>query len=165
MRYILFLIWMIGLTFFSCKFKNEKQETIDNITFDPTKDSPDFSLCNEKTKQYFNDSNGLIYEGEKPVLEKIFYTKYNSSIVDKKTGLIRIRFLVNCEGEAGRFRLLSMNENYEEEMFDAKITNQLLKITKSLKGWGIKKHKGKPINYYQYLIFVLQNGEITKILP
>ena len=58
-----------------------------------------------------------------------------------------------------------MNENYEEEMFDAKITNQLLKITKSLKGWGIKKHKGKPINYYQYLIFVLQNGEITKILP
>jgi hypothetical protein len=143
----------------------EKPKTVDGISFDKTKDDPNFKLCNSYVYQYFNDSKGLIYKGGKPKIEEAFFNQYNSEIVPKETGLIRIRFTVNCKGEADRFRLLGMDNDYNELVFDKKITDQLLNITKSLKGWGVKELREKSIDYYQYLIFIINDGIITKILP
>jgi hypothetical protein len=144
---------------------NEKPVTVDGISFDKTKDDPDFKLCNSYVYQYFNDSKGLIYKGDKPKIEEAFFNRYNSEIVPKETGTIRIHFTVNCKGEADRFRLLGMDDEYNELVFDKKITDQLLNITKNLKGWGVKELRGKSIDYYQYLIFIVNDGIITKILP
>lgn len=111
-------------------------ETVDSIYFDKAKDDPNFKLCNSYVYQYFNDSKGLVFKGGKPQIVEAYNNQYNSKIVPKETGLIRIRFAVNCKGEADRFRLLGMDYDYNEKVFDKTITNQLLDITKSLKGWG-----------------------------
>lgn len=145
--------------------QEEKPETVDSIYFDKTKDDPNFTLCNTYTYQYFNDSKGLIFKGGKPQIEQAFISQYNSEIVPKETGLIRIHFVVNCKGETDRFRLLGMDKDYNKKVFDKTITDQLLNITRSLKGWGVKELRGESVDYYQYLIFNINDGIITKILP
>lgn len=167
------LLLLLFFTLTSCQLIEKKalqsskegSRVIDSIVFDKKKDNPKFKLCNPYIFQYFNDSKGLIFKGGKPKIVEAFYNQYNSEIVPKETGLIRIRFVVNCKGKADRFRLLGMDNNYNEKIFDKTITKQLLKITKNLKGWGVKNLKGRPVDYYQHLIFSINNGIITKILP
>lgn len=141
---------------------------IGDIEFDPKTDNPDFELCNpEYVYQYIGIGQGRLYKGEFIALEKEFREKYNSENVKKESGLIRIRFVVNCKGETDRFRVLGSDENYQEKEFDKSITNQLLEITKKLTGWvGLYNPKTeKGADYYQYLIFKIKDGKILKILP
>ena len=77
-----------------------------------------FELCNKNhIYQYFNNSGGLEYEGEKLEIEKVFKENYKSEKINNETGLIRINFIVNCKGKTDRFRLISMDENYNEKLF------------------------------------------------
>ncbi|PWK29306.1 hypothetical protein LV89_00146 [Arcicella aurantiaca] len=141
-----------------------------DIDFDSTLDKKDFKLCGQGYGyQYFNDSKGVLYEGEKKAIEQSFKEKYKSQNASKQTGLIRIRFMVNCKGETDRFRLIGMDEKYQEKTFDKSITEQLLTITKGLKGWKAKAFHSKTemlaYDFYQYLIFKIKDGQITEILP
>ncbi len=140
---------------------------VGDIAYDASIDKSDFSICNgeDKIVQYFNDGNGLEYEGEKIAIEKVFAKEYRLEKPIQETGLIRIRFIVNCQGESGRFRVLGMNSLYEEKNFAPLIVNELLRITKSLKGWKIKSMQNQTIDYYQYLIFKMENGKLIEILP
>ena len=103
---------------------------------------------------HFN--KGLQYEGEKGNFINKFSENY-IPIEINQSGWIRIRFIVNCEGKTGIFRIIESNENYQVQNFDERITNQLLKITKSLVGWKVQYIKDKPHDYYQYLIFKIHN--------
>jgi hypothetical protein len=146
--------------------QNSNWDYIGNIAFDEKKDKKDFSLCDEQhIFQYFNDSKGFQYKGEKFVIEEEFQKQYNSENVKKESGWIRIRFVVNCNGESDRFRILTANYDYEPTEIDKNITSQLLNITKSLNGWIPKAISGKKIDYYQYLIFRIKDGKIDEILP
>ena len=98
-------------------------------------------------------------------IEKVFKENYKSEKIINETGLIRINFIVNCKGKTDRFRVISMDENYNEKVFLKSITDQLLAITKNLNGWKAKKIKERDIDYYQYLIFKIENGQLKEILP
>ena len=60
---------------------------------------------------------------------------------------------------------MSMDEDYNEKTFLMSITDQLMEITKGLRGWKKKTYKGEAIDYYQYLIFKMEDGQIKEILP
>lgn len=140
--------------------------SLDEIKFDAAVDDPNFKPCGDPyTYQYFNNSQGMEYKGEKPALVEEFQQRYKEGKAKKESGLIRIRFVVNCEGKTGRFRLLGMDENYQEKTFDSSITDQLMRITQSLNGWLPKTYYDKKIDYYQYLIFKIKDGALIKILP
>jgi len=130
-------------------------------------DNPNFELCNgeNNVKQYFNNSQGLEYYGGKTEILKEFNNNFVPSKKQNQNGIIRIRFIVNCKGETGRFRIIEADNNYKEFKFDSEITNQLLKITKALNDWIPKEIRNKEIDYYQYLIFKIANGKISEILP
>jgi hypothetical protein len=146
--------------------KSDYPNYVGDIEFNSEIDTKDFELCNSKhIYQYFNMGDGLVYEGEKRAIEKEFAEKYKSEIIKNETGLIRINFVVNCKGKTDRFRLISMDENFKEKVFATSITEQLMSITKNLKGWKGKKYKEREIDYYQYLIFKIENGQLKEILP
>ncbi len=139
---------------------------VGDILHDATLDEANFQLCNEKNaKQYHNLNEEMQYEGEKYKLVNTFKTQFsaNDSITD--SGMIRIRFLVNCKGETGRFRVMGAGYDYQEKQFNPYITDQLLTIAKNLKGWKMLSDKTGPKDYYQYLIFKMNGGKITEILP
>ena len=134
--------------------------------FNPEMDSEEFQLCNSEylSKQYFHFDKGLQYKGEKKELRNHFAKNY-TPVESDQCGYVRIRFMVNCKGETGRFRIIESDENYNEREFDKRITDQLLSITKSLDGWIGHTKKDKPQDYYQYLIFKINKGQIIDIMP
>lgn len=140
---------------------------VGDITYDPLKDSPEFNICNgeENVVQYFHSGMGPVYKGEKLHVLRTYKNKYKPVSDKNQNGLIRIRFIVNCEGRAGRFRVLQSDLNFVETKFNNKIISQLLEITKDIDEWVILQKDNKPVDYYYYLIFKIIDGQITEILP
>ncbi|MBP6575687.1 MAG: hypothetical protein KA796_02410 [Chryseobacterium sp.] len=163
MTKIFYILFFLPTLLFS---QSSKWDYIGNINFDEKTDRKDFVLCNEnQIYQYFNDSKGFQYDGEKIAIEEEFQKKYNSENVKKENAWVRIRFIVNCFGKSDRFRILTANYDYEPIEIDKNITSQLLEITKNLNGWIPKQERGGKIDYYQYLIFKIKDGKIDEILP
>jgi len=170
MKLVAFLYLTILLsTNSSCQIENNLSKYsrfIGDIDFDGKYDKQNFYLCSEKEiVQYHNDGNGLEYKGEKFALQAEILSKFKSVLDTSQNGLIRIRFIVNCKGETDRFRVISMDESYNEKQFNNKITDQLLSICKELQAWMPKKMDGKEVDYYQYLIFKFKDGNLIEILP
>ncbi len=141
------------------------EKNIGDISFDPRTDKKSFHLCYPNTvQQYFAFTSDKGFIDYKPRVDSLFFTTYRSVPVNE-SGLIRIRFIVNCKGETDRFRMLSMNIQYEPVRFDKRITDQLLSITKNTRCWQIQMVNEKPIDYYQYLIFKINKGQLIEILP
>ena len=138
---------------------------VGDIAFDAAKDEPDFKLCNgeDSVKQYFWGS-GLSYVGEKKAILRAFSENY-APVKTTDTGLIRVRFLVNCRGETDRFRWIGMDQSYNPMDFDERIVDQLMAITKRLDGWGSFERQGIPQDYYQYLIFKIEAGHLVEVMP
>jgi hypothetical protein len=173
---------MLRIGFFNCivvlslllSCKSEKSVStekyprwVGDIAFDPSLDDASFHLCREEysVKQYFNMNEGVQFEGEKAAIDSYFHSMYKRPENSSQSGLIRIRFMVNCKGETGRFRLISSNNAYKPMKFSTEISDQLLELTKELKGWKPMEMNTIEVDYYQYLVFRIVEGEITEILP
>lgn len=165
------LPFLVLLFFFAaCQSTDSSQKYdrhVGDIAFDQKLDQPGFELCNgdANVKQYFNMGMGLQFEGDKKAIDTKFRNTYKPVQGKNQNGWIRIRFIVNCKGEAGRFRVLEADGNYQPVKFSKEISSQLLEITKNLKGWKAMRYKDEPVDYYQYLLFKLEDGQITEILP
>jgi hypothetical protein len=140
---------------------------VDDILPDNIIDGSLFKLCYKEDQviQYFNNGKGIEYIGEKRAIDSIFRKNYKPILKKGESGLIRIRFIVNCKGETGRFRIIGMNEGYQQKVFDSRITEQLLMLTKRLSGWKPKEWNSARIDYYQYLIFKIKDGRLIMLLP
>ena len=168
MKSILYIFFLLPILF-SCQA--EKTVTVypnqvGDIVFDKSKDDPAFKRCMNKDYgfQYYNDSKGYQYNGEKiAIIQALDHLKLSSS--KKTNGSVTIRFLVNCEGKTGLFRVQQMEENYTEAHFDKEFVEKILDFTKSLNGWLPKEYQGHKIDYYQYLTYKIENGKIAEILP
>ncbi len=114
-------------------------------------------------RQYFW-GNGLQYRGEKRAIIHFFEDHY-VPVQTTDTGLIRIRFVVNCQGKTDRFRWMGMDRNYDAMKFDERTVDQLISIAKRSDGWFSFERNGISQDYYQYLIFKIEKGHIEEILP
>ncbi|MDO6761811.1 hypothetical protein Q4566_16505 [Tamlana sp. 2_MG-2023] len=166
-------ITLLFLFFFSCQTEkkiNKKKEYlrwVGDIEQNKQIDELEYKVCNgdDKILQYFNVGKGPTYFGEKSRILNTFKTNYKSIADKKENGLIRIRFIVNCKGKAGRFRVLQSDYDYQEKQFDKEIVSQLLNITKGIENWEVLKINQVPLDYYTYLIFKITDGQLTEILP
>ncbi|MEQ9164885.1 MAG: hypothetical protein RLO12_01400 [Fulvivirga sp.] len=155
--------------FFSCnnseKQKNAPLRHVGDILFDPKIDTTDFQPCHEDlTFQYYNFSSAIQYDGEKAKVLREFDRQFQA-VDEYENGYVTIRFIVNCDGKTGWYRIVTMDLDYNEKNLSKELTNQLLEITKSLDGWKPGDFDGKNYDYYQYLTFKITNGDIERIMP
>ena len=167
MTKFLYLLFILPL-FFSCQSEktiSKYPAHVGDIQFDEKVDDANFKKCfvYPFSFQYYN-FDGFQYKEEKLEIEKKL-ERLNLKSDKNPNGYITIRFIVNCEGKPGMFRIQQMNENYKATVFDKTFTNQLLEFTKSLNEWIPKEYLGIKINYYQYLTFKIKDGKISEILP
>ncbi len=143
--------------------------TVGDIEFDKKLDDADFKKCSSEkwghfSFQYYQGSKQFSYRGEKiAITEKL----KKENIYSEKciNGYITVRFLVNCEGKAGLFRVQHMTMDLKDSELDAELENRLLQFTKSLNGWMPKEIKGLKVDYYQYLTYKIENGKVSEVLP
>ncbi len=164
------LIFILLITLYACgktqKNKADYPLQVGDIYFDSKIDDPNFKLCDEdRVFQYYNFGKGLLYNGEKLKLNEHFIDGLKITEQKDESGFLTIRFIVNCEGKTGRFRVQGMNNDYKEKIFNKDLTNQLLSLTKQLDGWLVGEDEGKTFDYYQYLTFKIENGKLIEIMP
>lgn len=127
---------ILYLIILSCSgSKNQKKyfNDLGEIPFDGQLDDRNFKLCHEDLTIPFNYGGfGLIYEGEKKKLVETIKDKFNYPETKGQTGFITVRFIINCEGQTGRFRVIEMDLNLKAKKFDNNISNQILNIIKGL---------------------------------
>ena len=169
MKYIA-LILVLGI--YSCYNSNTSQNKhehlrhVGDIPFDSQLDDPNFKPCHEDlaTVYYARFSNSNLYKGEKPEITKVFMNMIFLKI-EGSSGYITIRFLVNCEGKTGRFRVEQLDFDYKEKKFNSAIGDSILSRTKSLDGWIPAISGERAYDYYKYLTFKIIDNQITDILP
>ena len=170
MKNVLFLLFLIPLLS-NCQTEkatiSKYPAHVGNIEFDQNIDDPNFKRCiidDQYAYQYYNDSKGFQYKGEKlAIIEKL--NKSNILSDKNSNGYITVKFLVNCQGKTGLFRVQQINNDYQEVDLDNQLKDKLLTFTKSLDGWMSKEIDGKKIDYYQYVTYKIVDGKISEILP
>lgn len=141
-------------------------EDVGDIAFDPKTDKADFYLCHQNfIIQYYNVATS--YKGGGGTIKKLILNNYQyKPVYVATTGFVTIRFVINCKGQTDRFRVVQMNNNYEQTIFNKDLIAQLLGICKSLDPWlPGKDGKGNIYDSYYYLNFKLVKGRITAITP
>ena len=158
--------------FSSCKTETEDSKRVSylrhvgDIPFDARYDDPAFKPCHEDlAAQYYGFGKGLQYQGEKAAVIRIFQNKYEKGSATNESGYITIRFIVNCKGETGRFRMQQMDQNYDDKVFSETISKQIMDITQSLDGWNPGEYQDRTYDYYQHLTFKIIDSEIASIIP
>lgn len=136
-----------------------------DLAFNAALDDPGFTVCNPKVVfQYYN--TGSYYKQHKREIEHYFKNNFKPVFdLPDGNGYLTIRFIINCLGQTGRFRVYELNTEYQPATFDPRITSQLLKLTRELRGWQPAVYKDKIYDSYQYITFKLNKGGIVCVLP
>lgn len=138
---------------------------VGDIKPDPMLDDTTFHACRESNIPQYYSIKGS-FEGEKPAIERYFEQNFRKDkAFAKAEGYITIRFVVNCKGQTGRFRVQEMSPDYKPVKFPPALPAQLLQLTQKMDGWIPGKSENILYDYYQYLTFTISKGEITRIMP
>jgi hypothetical protein len=138
---------------------------IGDIAFNAALDDSTFIVCNPQLVfQYYN--TGSYYKQHKREIEQYFKKHYQPTThTARETGYVTIRFIINCSGKTGRFRMYELDANYQPYKFDPEISSQLLQLTKALTGWQPAAYNQKIYDSYQYITFKINKGAIECVLP
>lgn len=144
----------------------QQRPWVEAITYEAALDSP-FSLGGDtKIYQYHNDGLGVTYRGDRPALHGALRTATAILEFDKSfDGLVRVRFVVNKAGESGMFRAYAYTIAGEVANWPPASLHQLTLAVKHVNGWQPKIINDQPVHYYQYVLFRIQGGKISQILP
>ncbi|OQP59554.1 hypothetical protein A3860_37205 [Niastella vici] len=138
---------------------------VGDISYNAALDDSTFIVCNPKRVfQYYN--TGSYYRQHKREIEHYFKSRYQPAVQNAaQTGFLTIRFIINCSGKTGRFRMVELDASYQPYIFDRVISSQLMKLTKELQGWQPAVYKDTIYDSYQYITFKLNKGAIECVLP
>jgi hypothetical protein len=142
----------------------EEAPFVYHIQPDDSKDDPSFKLCNVSAAYpyYGTETSNVL---DKRILLEHFLAVNTYMKSANENGYVVIRFMVNCHGQPGRYRVRSFDMNYEPKEFPRKITEVLMDHTKQLKSWAVRTHDGRQYDSYCYFAFKIENGFVTDVMP
>ena len=81
-------------------------------------------------------------------------------------GYITLRFIVDCEGNIYKVKVLQVDENYKPFRFERAFISDLNDYIHTLNKWqrNISVEEYKNVNYIAYLSFKVRNGEVVNVI-
>lgn len=148
----IFLVIIVGAIFyFSDKTEVgniNKRDIIDqNTTFKP---------CSSDIYQYYNDKTG--YKTERFGIRKEISQSINNLNYPNFSGLINVRFIINCKNEIGYFKIKTTNQRYKNIEIPASLQKKIVAIIQQLKNWN-----GKNKDSYYQIYIKIRNGKVEDI--
>ncbi len=82
-------------------------------------------------------------------------------------GYITFRFIVDCEGNISRTKVMQTNENYKPIHFSREFVNDLYQFVRAMREWpvNIEAYNIKNINYLAFVSFKIKDGKVINIIP
>ncbi len=161
--FFIFAIIAIYLISLSCN-GTQKYQSVNKIA---TVDS--FVICD---KQELALQNGYVpachyyFEGGRLALFGYINKNYiapNNAI--GQNGYLMIRFVINCNGEAGKFDLVETDMYYKAFEFDPKISVQLLEIMQKIKNWGTpSRNNDEVFDQNVSILFKIKDGKLIELM-
>lgn len=133
------------------------------IPHDTRYDHPDYIVC-DSTKINSGRNSVQYAEGTKKLREDILVNYSYNPAYAAFSGYIVIRFLVNCEGNTGRYRAQALNLDFTSADAPDGLLEQSIALLKSLDQWVKSSKQGKQAEYAKYINLKMENGHIQHIL-
>ena len=136
---------------------------VGDIAFNSELDNPSFNLCNDGYIGQDYASYGANYYGGKKAIKKHIFKYLQHQDLFRGSGLITFRFVVNCKGETGYYRVKSIDEDLQETEFDPQQLQKLEAAIAQLEDWQPGKWQDEKFDSYYQITFKIENGKITDI--
>lgn len=121
-----------------------------------------FNLCeNGRLVGYYSSAAPEIYKGSKYTFRQ--YIVGNFTITSAISGYLDLRFHINCRGEVGNVEVNELDSDLRPAKLGDRLVEQLVKLSIRNENWQIKSSSTD--NYYMYLIYKIENGAVSEILP
>ncbi|GEM_PF-787568 len=130
-------------------------------------DDTDFALCGHEIDiaDYYNSTPQGTYVHNKRAMLDTIYAHLDKSKLAGPSGMLTFRFVVNCQGKAGRFIVQGYDQAYQKTTFSQETVDHLFSVLQRLEAWQPVVIRDQPMDAYFYITFKLKDGEITDILP
>lgn len=146
--------------------KFNSKEKVGAIAFDEKRDNPAFYLCDEKNIMEYYQVNPKYGEGLKSI--RLYFEPFLNElnrVIHFNTGLLTIRFIINCKGETDRFRVVGVDENYNPIMLTAELKHAFINRVENMDKWKPGFYANQYFDAYYTLSLKIKHGKIVDILP
>jgi hypothetical protein len=164
MKKICLILLVIINSYLTATSQNTFPRNVGDISFDPMMDDPSFHICDSQNIFQYYYARSWYLDNKKSIAQ-YFTAHYSPSDSLQESGYITIRFIINCKGQTGRFRIFELDSNYQSFHFHPQISGQFLRLTKQLTGWQPVKYNDRVLDSYQYITFNIEKGRIKSISP
>lgn len=127
-----------------------------------------FTLCSHELSiaDYYNsDDDKTGYIDGKKAMVRIIEKQMDANLIPRGQMMLTYRFVVNCEGEAGRFVAQGFDESYEYRDVAESTIIHFYEILSSLKGWNPCVVREEARDAYFYITLKFDNGKLVDVLP
>ena len=161
----LHIVLLLATLLFSCANKSEVQtdyrDQIGDTVFNSNLDDPQFRFCD--ASKVLHKRAYISYVGGKKALEDAIMNAYEFNPEHHDfSGYIIVRFAVNCEDKAGRFRMQTLDPDFNLTTCPESLSRHILTIFKNLKDWKHAIYKGESYDGYTFHTVKIDNGKIQK---
>ncbi len=144
---------------------NSKQK-VGAIEFDTARDNKEFHLCDEFNIMEYYQTNPKYGEGFKSI--RMYFKNHLNTInelIDFETGIITVRFIINCKGKTDRFRVFVVDGNYKMLNINQQLEQLCINTVKNMGDWKPGNDSGEYFDSYFTLSLKIRDGKINGILP
>ncbi|MBQ4820143.1 hypothetical protein [Aquimarina sp. MMG016] len=165
---IVFIAGLIGYGYYHMKGKyavNEEKypHYIGKIESDKAIRTDDFQLCKGgRMYGFYSSAAPKIYRKSKLEFKKTIKTSFKDQNY-KDNGYLSLRFNMNCKGKTGNLIITELNSDLGVTTLNSNLVDQLVSLSLQEENW--QTVSDTDVNYYMYLLFKIENGTITEILP
>jgi hypothetical protein len=152
-----------------CAAATETFRLVHNLSPSETCQPTGFQTCSACFQPLWQTTQ-LSQTAQQYELNHLLINHYQPVSQKDQSGLLTIKFVVNCAGQSGLFEVKGFGDDYCPKAFDSRLTNRLLTLCRNYVATNAFLHPGKdpaePTNDTAVsLTFRLKDGHITDILP
>lgn len=159
----IFLNFIALLFLVACHQESPKtplyQNQIGDTPFDKKIDDKQFKFCD--SSNVLHKRTLISYEGGLKMMHQELSNSYEyKSNFKEFSGYFIIRFAVNCNNKAGRFRMQVLDTNFNLTDCPKALQSHIFSTVKNLKKWKHAVYNGKDYDGYTFITIKLINGNI-----
>lgn len=161
----MFVLIVLSTVLLSCNAREEKEPVYENqvgdTQFDSRFDDANFQFCDSTDVLHKRAFVAYQRGGMRVInedLQKLYEFKPNYA---SYSGYFIVRFAVNCKDEPGRYRMQTLDTNFNLKEFPEDLEQHILSIVKSLKGWKHPFYDGKEYDGYKFITIKIVKGKIV----
>ena len=126
--------------------------------------SPKFKPCNSNLPNgYYSNIGFETFDKSKSSFKQFIESNFKKERYTD-SGMLNLRFIINCKGEIGDMEVNQLNKDYQLTELNSDLVEKIIQLTVEKENWTISNNESHD-DKYMYLIFRLEDVKIVEILP